>query len=498
MFVGSDLNHRARYRSLVALGLVASATALGILPVGKFFGAVPAPVPPTPKPPFEGPGILVPTTANPSRANVRAGHVTLEAILGQSKLLRREDGTVYLDLKLTADEIPGKVERRPVDLALVLDVSGSMADENKIGLLRQASLGLADQLSPEDRVAVISFSDDARVLFPLQSLPLQEKPSPERQQYDSAICRLVPSGSTNLSSGLEAGAAELRRAARSGAARRLLLLTDGIANRGVSTPDGLRSITGRLASEGFSISTVGLGLDTNASLLSMLSDVGGGNYTYVDGGDKIAAVYATELKGLRALVARGLHLLLKPADGVSIDEVVAWANDAQPDGTRHVTVGDLESGRSTKVVVRLRVPTDRAVTAEDVVSVALKGEDASSGEVLAPSPALLGIGITEDRAVADASVATDVQKDLVNARVASELSRARLLAEQGRYDDARRSFEELRKLKVDEVSFKDALGRTEHKALAELEHDLCEPCAAPADRSRADKCMVSGTTAVGK
>src|SRR5581483_1838788 len=82
------------------------------------------------------------------------------------------DGTVFLDVRLTADVAPGEAvaKHRPVDLALVLDVSGSMADDNKIGLMRQACLGLADQLSSDDRVAVVSFSDDARVLFSLQSL----------------------------------------------------------------------------------------------------------------------------------------------------------------------------------------------------------------------------------------------------------------------------------------------------------------------------------------
>lgn len=491
--------------TLAALGLLLAATATGLAPVGKFFAPPPAPKPPVSPPRPQPPTPLAPVTSGPSRGKIQVGPVALEAVLGQSRVLRGGDGTLFLDLKVTAAEsAKTDGERRPVDLALVLDVSGSMADDNKITLLRQACLGLASELGSSDRVAVVSFSDEASVLFPLQtlkydgpalSLPLE---APEAR-YMAAIRQLVPCGATNLSAGLEAGAAELRRAGRPGASRRLLLLTDGIANRGVSEPNGLRGLVSHLGSEGFSVSTVGLGLDYNAGLLSMLGDVGGGNYFYVDAAQKISAVYASELRGMRALVAKSVRVSLKPAAGVAIEQVVSWSGETTGDGRTLVTLGDLEAGRTTKIVVQLRVPTNQAVSAQDVVAVTFAGEAAGSGELLAPSPVLLGVGVTDDSSLALASVATDVQKDLVNARVARELDRARVAAEQGRLQDARRAFDELRRMKVEQVEFKGADGRVESAGLATFESALCAPgSAGSAAAAKCEKDMTAASRSSGR
>lgn len=500
MLLGSS--HNAGRASLAALGLLLTGTATGLLPVGKFFAppTPPAPRPVTPHRP------LVPVGPVASRGALRAGPLALEAVLGQSQLLRGGDGSLFLDLKLTAADVPASAgERRPVDLALVLDVSGSMADDNKITLLRQACLGLASKPGPDDRVAVVSFSDDARLLFPLQGLGDAARPA-----YEQAIRRLVPCGSTNLSGGLEAGAAELRRAGRTGAARRLLLLTDGIANRGITDPNGLGNLAARLGTEGFSVSTVGLGLDYNAGLLSSLGDKGGGHYFYVDAAEKIAAVYASELEGLRALAAKNVRLALQPAPGVRIVQVVSWPCDAGPDGKTQVTIGDVEAGRASKIVVQLEVPTSSGcMTAEgtsvayasiaDVVAVGLQGEEARTGETLRPAPLALAVGITEDRAAADASVALDVQKDLVNARVAAELSQARHAAEQGRLDEAKRSFDRIRRMNVDHVEYRAADGRVEQARLGEIEKGLCAPAAAGTNAAmKADKDVTSAIRAAGR
>ncbi|MBI3726317.1 VWA domain-containing protein, partial [bacterium] len=165
--------------SLAVLGILVGASALGILPIGQFFWrTAPAPrieplvkpVPPLVEPlppvvlvkPPVGPVVVV-NTASPGGGRVRAGAITVEGVLGQSKLVYGQDGTVYVDVKVTGDEAKGDSERRPVDLALVLDVSGSMSGENKITLMREACRRLAPQLTSGDRVAVIAFSTDARV-----------------------------------------------------------------------------------------------------------------------------------------------------------------------------------------------------------------------------------------------------------------------------------------------------------------------------------------------
>src|SRR5262249_21631504 len=148
-----------------------------------------------------------------------------------------------------------------------------------------------------------------------------------REVYRKAIDQLVPMDSTNISGGLELGAAELRKATRAGASRRLLLLTDGIANCGVATPDGLASLVKKLAAEGFSVTTIGPGLDYQAQLLSTLAEVGGGNYHYVENAERLAGIFDAEFRGLRTLVAKGVRVTLSPRDGAELLQVVEWTNE---------------------------------------------------------------------------------------------------------------------------------------------------------------------------
>src|SRR5690348_17087563 len=123
--------------TLAALSTLLVGTGLGLLPVGRFI--VPAETPICPPP--------ANTTASATHA--RVGPIALDAYLSQSVLQRNADGTVFVDVKLAADA-DDSVEspRRPIDCALVLDVSGSMADENKIGLMKQACHAFAGKLSP--------------------------------------------------------------------------------------------------------------------------------------------------------------------------------------------------------------------------------------------------------------------------------------------------------------------------------------------------------------
>ena len=475
--------------AVAALVALLAGSVSGAVPVARFVLPVPVtPVtPPLPIPPLEIP--TLPPTSDLSRGSFRVGDVRVDALLDRSKV-QLGDGTFFADVRLTAEEpnIDGVVPTRPIDFALVLDVSGSMSDDNKIGLMKQACLGLSKQLGRLDRVALVSFSTSARTLFPLQNLPQEALSLPiEVANYQRAVQELVARGGTNISSGLELGASELRGHARPGAARRIILLTDGQPNAGDATPEGLRGICARLDHEGISVTTVGLGLDYNAQLLSSMAESGGGSYHYVDAPERIAGIYDAELRSLRTLVARSVKVTLEALDGAEIVNVIEWMPE-RSGNTLAFNVGDMESGRSTKIVVQLRATkTPRlriTASAETPMTNAI-----ARGEVALA--ATLATSADEVRA----SMNADARRDVEEANVGALLETVREKVEKGDRAGAHACLLELRAARKD-VTYKAADGKVASMNVDELDKALSAD--SYEERTRAVLFTKSAALATGK
>jgi Ca-activated chloride channel family protein len=480
--------------TVATLSLLLAGSSLGALPVGRFVGPraqdpAPAPQPlgPIPHPVSMPPTPIVHRNTGP-KGKATAGPLTLEGLLSQSKVCVSENGSLFLDARVTADAEPetDKSPLRPIDFALVLDVSGSMADDNKIGLMRKACLDLGSKLGPRDRVAIVSFSTTSQVLFPLQSLDPANGPT-GRAAYESAIEGLIARGGTNISAGLELGAAALRSAAAQGA-RRILLLTDGRPNMGDATPEGLRRVCERYQDQGISVTTVGLGLDYNGKLLSSMAESGGGSYHYVDTPDRIAGIYEAELRSLRSLVARNVKLVIRTTGPCRLESVVEWRAETASGGETTIALGDLDAGRSTKVVSALGVAikecegewsSDRSTA---LVSILVRGEDARTGKVFETAPLTLGAVLTASSAEARASRVEDATKDVENAQVSGLIERARERSEQGDVTGAKVALEELRRKRA-AVSYEAADGRRSTMNVDALEQAL--QGGSPEDRARA-------------
>ncbi|HZU95831.1 MAG TPA: VWA domain-containing protein [Planctomycetota bacterium] len=400
-----------------ALSTLLLGSGFGLFPVGRFV-APRAPEPePGPKPihvPF-GP------LGSNSTAHTKVGPLSVDALLSQSRVCLAEDGTLYVDVKIKADESTAELERRPIDFALVLDVSGSMADDNKIGLMKQACLGLGEQLGSKDRIALVSFSTMAQTLLPLGKI--------DNAEFDRAVRALVAQGGTNISDGIALGAAELRKNAREGAARRILLLTDGQPNQGDATPEGLSRLCGKLYHDGVSVTTVGLGLDVNGRLLSDMAESGGGTYHFVDDPQRIRGIYDAELRSLRSLVASGVKVTIEGV-GAELQDVIEWTPERSGNKVT-INVGDLDSGRSTKVVARLRVKTGRDKPIADLVRVSVSCTDARVRQEISPQTVALGVTFTDDLAQARSSTIQAAQPDLESAQVGELIETARASAERG-------------------------------------------------------------------
>ncbi len=188
-----------------------------------------------------------------------------------------------------------RAERRPADLVFVVDVSGSMAAENRLELVKRSLRLLLGELTASDRVGLVVFGSQARVLLPLTA---------DVQQVAAAIERLAPEGATNTEQGLAVAFDLVSRLGRRGAIHRVILCSDGVANVGNTGPESILASVGAAARRGVELTTVGFGMGNyNDELMEQLADRGNGRYAYVDEIDEARRTFVESLTGTLETVA---------------------------------------------------------------------------------------------------------------------------------------------------------------------------------------------------
>ena len=180
-------------------------------------------------------------------------------------------------------------QRPAASLTFVIDVSGSMAREDRLDLVKQSLRLLVDELGERDSVAVVVFGSDARIV-------LDPTPGSDRARILSAIDRLVPEGSTNAEAGLRLGYEVADRHLLEDGINRVVLASDGVANVGLTDPQSILSRIKADASAGIQLVTVGVGMGNyNDVLLEQLADQGDGFYAYVDTLEEARRLFVDDL-----------------------------------------------------------------------------------------------------------------------------------------------------------------------------------------------------------
>src|SRR5262249_15632597 len=183
------------------------------------------------------------------------------------------------------------VGREPLNLAVVFDRSASMNVDSKIGFVRKAGHILADNLTPQDHVALIAYNHEVQVLVAMHAVV-------NREYLHHRIDELVATGDTNISGGLLEGCAQVEKRLREPGQHHVILLTDGLANRGITDVRALVSLVERARQRGMGVTTVGVGADFNETLLTQMAHAGGGHYAYAANADQIPTAIEQELGSL--------------------------------------------------------------------------------------------------------------------------------------------------------------------------------------------------------
>jgi Ca-activated chloride channel homolog len=346
--LGSDLNStpsvstKAMNRTFIFL-VAAAALLLTAVLLGK-------PLPVAQPPPVQQ-VVQVPVVKTPPPVQVpliveapkSKGSLTLNGTLSQSTIAQGTSD-IFATLDVSAVDVPGSA-RTPVNLALVVDRSGSMSG-NKIVQARMAANRLVDLLNENDRLSIVHYGTDVRSFAGVFAT------AENKARMHRYISGIVDEGGTNIGDGLEAGRAQLEKAQTDFRVNRLILLSDGQPTVGITSPNGLAKIVTRMRSTGISMTSLGVGLDFNEDLMQRLADVGGGSYGFINNSQAMSAVFEQDLSQAGTMVAREVTLKFTLPDGVVLREVFGRPT-SQVGNDVFVTLPDFSARQVEKVVVRL-------------------------------------------------------------------------------------------------------------------------------------------------
>ena len=266
-------------------------------------------------------------------------------------LLEGAQKALFLYLELKAAKAKGEKERIPLNISLVIDRSGSMAGA-KLDYVKKAVAFVIDHLNQKDILSIVQYDNQVEVVS--AAAPVTDKATLKRK-----VKAISSRGTTNLSGGMLEGYQQVAANRKEGYVNRVLLLSDGLANRGITEPAQLQAIAQKkFREERIGLSAFGVGADYNELLLTNLAEYGGANYYYIDSPEKIPEVFAEELEGLLTVVAQNTRLELEfPESQLEFKKLYGYPG--QLTGTRiSISLNDMFSGEEKAVLAEFTLKPD--------------------------------------------------------------------------------------------------------------------------------------------
>jgi len=279
------------------------------------------------------------------------------------------EGTYLLRVGLQGKHL-AEWQRKDASLTFVMDVSGSMADENRISMVKYGLTKLVDQLGPNDRVAIVAYSNDAWVVLEPTSVE-------NRYRIMEAINNLYPMNSTNTEAGLRLGYELAHRNYRDGVINRVVLASDGVANVGNTDPNILAQYAQDYYGRNIFLSTIGVGHGNyNDQLLEQLADKGNGTYSFLDSDQAAERIFAQDLTGTLQTIAKDAKVQVDfNPNVVRAYRLIGYENRAVADQDfRNDTVDAGEVGAGHNVTALYEVELNPEANA-DALIVRLRYED---------------------------------------------------------------------------------------------------------------------------
>lgn len=265
--------------------------------------------------------------------------------------------------------------RKPATLVFTVDVSGSMAQQNRLGLVKQALGLLLGQLDKRDRIGLVVYGSSGQVLL---------EPTADHEAIRRAIERLEPAGSTNAEEGLVLAYELAGRHFRRGEINRVILCSDGVANVGRTGPESILDRIGEAARRGIELTTVGFGMGNyNDVLMEQLANKGNGHYAYVDSLAEAQRVFVENLTGTLQTIARDAKVQVEfEPSTVARYRLLGYENrDIADERFRDdsVDAGEIGAGHSVTALYEIKLHPE--ASRDDLVgTLRLRYEDVDRGD----------------------------------------------------------------------------------------------------------------------
>ncbi len=318
----------------------------------------------------------------------------LHAMLGVDNDMLGGDPRTILQIALNTPVELNPDERPDLDLSLSIDVSGSMAAENRLGYVRTGLLLMLDELFDDDRMAIITYSSDAQVVLPMTRV------GDARDVIEEQIESLQPTGMTALYAGLELAYQEALEHKDPEREVRVVMLSDGEANVGPSSNEEIMNMSKGYNNKGIGLTTIGLGNYFNVDLMRGLAEQGDGNYYYVGSSADVQDVFTVEVHSFTVPVARDVLIEVEEGTRYIFDQ--AWGSphweDCANGGTLELpsvfaawrkahddtteTGGRRGGGSALLLQLKPRADIPETLTEAEVARVTLSYEDVELGEYI--------------------------------------------------------------------------------------------------------------------
>lgn len=337
--------------------------------------------------------------------------LTMEANASQTVLQSGQRQLAWIRVGITSPRPGRKLQRPLVNLAVVIDRSGSMQG-NKIAYTREAIIGALNLLSPDDIITVVAYDSDVNVVVPATKMA-------DKDDVVEAIRAIQPGGNTALFAGVSKAAAELRKFKDPRRVNRIIVLSDGLANVGPSAPGELASLGASLRKENITVSTMGLGLGYHEDLMLELAAHSGGNHHFVQQERNLAQAFQQEFSDLLSVMAQEIDIRVQVPGEVVPTRVLG--NVADINGQSVVSrISQIYAGQTRSVLIEVEIPSEFARSEEEaghpaqklLANVEVTYRDMVSGQQ-ERMPGQVEVQFSEDSAAIQKSLNNPVMADVV-------------------------------------------------------------------------------------
>ncbi len=362
-----------------------------------------------------------------------ARSVDLQVSVSNPYLLSGTRQTVYLKVGLTGTELEETIERPGVNVAIVLDSSGSM-DGEKIRQAKEAALLAVDMLNAKDIVSIVTYADTVSVLVPATRVT-------EKEYICNRIRSIFADGSTALFAGVSKGADEVSKFLERERVNRVILLSDGLANVGPSSPMALGNLGASLKRIGISVTTIGLGTGYNEDLMVQLAAKSDGNHSFVENYNDLTRIFRYEFNDLLSVVAQDVEIEILCSEGIRPVKILG--REAEIIGEKvYTSISQLYSKQEKYLMLELDVPPKSEGDSVDVaqVRVSYNNMETNRTENLAGSARVAftrSQTVVEERkdrgtlVEAAKQIAADISEEAIRLRDEGRVEEAQQLLKQG-------------------------------------------------------------------